>query len=160
MSSLCESPPRVKAKAPKAKPARTMRWLLAPEPGRPYGVLQVTETVGRKTFTDVYFVTSVPADYGQAALVTKMEREKGATAAYHVNLGEADHGPTCECKGWLHHGHCRHVDALSTLRDRNRLFPAERPTPGSKAPRCTVCRTAPVAAEEGWDTCAECLAAK
>jgi hypothetical protein len=64
-------------------------------------------TVGGKA-TD-YYLTGIPSDFGRGFRLEKM----GAEETYHVNL-DADR-QTCECKGHLRHGHCKHADGLAAL---------------------------------------------
>jgi hypothetical protein len=71
-----------------------------------------------------YLVSPVPSDFGSAFLLTKQEHvpidpgvwELRDTARYHVNLdGERS---SCECLGFTKHGHCKHVEGLTVLRQR------------------------------------------
>jgi hypothetical protein len=70
-------------------------------------------TVGRAAAD--YFVTSIPADFGRGFVVEKIGQE----GRYSVNL-EGDRR-TCECKGHLAHGHCKHADGLAALVAAGRL---------------------------------------
>lgn len=58
-----------------------------------------------------YTLTAVPSDYGRGFC---FEKETGE--AYHVHVEED--GATCECLGFLRHGHCKHLDGLLALRNR------------------------------------------
>jgi hypothetical protein len=60
----------------------------------------------------------VTADFGRGFLVEKIDTA-AQTAAYHVNL-DGDKR-TCECKGHLRHGHCKHADGLAALIAAGRL---------------------------------------
>jgi hypothetical protein len=60
-------------------------------------------------------VTELPADFGGGFAVEKIT--DGTT--YHVNL-DGERG-TCECKGFLHHAHCKHVEGLAALIAAGRL---------------------------------------
>ena len=72
-----------------------------------------------------YLILPIPSDFGAAFRLIKQELlpvEPGVweledTACYNVNLN----GPqsTCECLGFLQHGHCKHVEGLTVLRQRN-----------------------------------------
>jgi hypothetical protein len=111
---------------PRVKPARKLGWVFRhPEHG--YGVLRVAETVGRKVVVDDYFVLPIPADFGVAFEVTKLVPGKGADTRYAVNLGGEGEPATCECKGFLEWGHCRHVSGLQALRAAGRLGAAPAP---------------------------------
>ncbi len=40
--------------------------------------------------------------------VWRMTKDSGE----HYDVALTEHGPTCECKGWLRWGHCRHIRGL------------------------------------------------
>jgi hypothetical protein len=65
-----------------------------------------------------YFVRPLPADFGSAYEVRKIGLA-GFEPAYHVNLNGPD--SSCECKGFLHHRHCKHVEGLAALRSAGRI---------------------------------------
>jgi hypothetical protein len=116
----------VSSPRPRVKPARKLGWVWR-NPDHGYGVLRVAETVGNKTTTDDYFVLPLPSDFGAAFEVTKLVPGKGAGARYAVNLGGEGEPATCECKGFLAHGHCRHLEGLAALRAAGRLGAAPVP---------------------------------
>ena len=74
-----------------------------------------------------YLILPLVSDFGAAFRLVKQELlpidpgvwELRHTARYDVCLN----GPqsSCECKGFLHRGKCKHVDGLTTLRQRNLL---------------------------------------
>jgi hypothetical protein len=105
---------------PRPRPLRQINWEWR-HPAHGYGVLFISETSGQKTTTDHYFVLPLPADYGLAFELTKLVAGKGAEARYAVNLGGEGEPASCECKGFLSHGHCRHVEGLQALRNAGRL---------------------------------------
>jgi hypothetical protein len=111
---------------PRVKPARKLGWVWR-HPGHGYGVLRVAQAVGDKTTTDDYFVLPIPADFGVAFEVTKLVPGKGADTRYAVNLGGEGEPASCECKGFLKWGHCRHLEGLQALRAAGRLGPAPVP---------------------------------
>ncbi len=90
---------------PRPKPTRTARLLIAPEPGRPAAV---ELTVGKRS--DAYLVTEIRTDQGGRAFSTA---KAGSGETYHVRI-DGTRG-SCECKGFLHHGHCKHVAGLAAL---------------------------------------------
>jgi hypothetical protein len=65
----------------------------------------------------------LPADRGAGGLRPGFKVEKVGPeadgAAYHVNI-DGDRR-TCECKGYLRHGHCKHGDGLAALLAAGRL---------------------------------------
>jgi hypothetical protein len=72
-----------------------------------------------------YLILPLASDFGAAFRLIKQELlpvdpgvwELHDTARYDVCLnGEQS---SCECKGFLHRGQCKHVDGLTTLRQRN-----------------------------------------
>jgi hypothetical protein len=72
---------------------------------------------GRQPVRD-YFLTPMPADFGRAFKVEKV----GLTVndpPYHVNIDRGKR--SCECKGFLRHGHCKHADGLAALIAAGRL---------------------------------------
>jgi hypothetical protein len=98
---------------PRVKPARTVKLLLPPAEGQT-GALLIREG-GR---LDTYFLNRVPADFGTGFEVEKIDPLNG-NITYHVNLnGDAS---TCECKGFLRWGHCRHVESLTALQAAGQL---------------------------------------
>jgi hypothetical protein len=104
--------------APKSLPERHVALVVPPDAGGQNGVLRVTERRGRRVLVDEYFLDLVPSDLGPAYLVEKRDYGTDDGHRYHVLLGER---PSCECLGFLHYGHCRHVLALAALVAAGRL---------------------------------------
>src|SRR5262249_2308732 len=98
---------------PRGKPERRIS-IADPDPNGPARVVRVEE--GRKV--DHYHVRPIPSDFGPAYEVRKLG-EHGTEATYAVNLDPL--GPACDCLGFSHHGHCRHVEGLTALRARKQL---------------------------------------
>ena len=97
----------------RGKPARSIRLEVRPE-GDGLGIVRIT--VG-KEYAD-YFLTIIPADFGRGFKVEKI----GLTCndpPYAVNI-DGDK-KTCECKGYLRHGYCKHSDGLAALLAAGRL---------------------------------------
>jgi hypothetical protein len=89
----------------RVKPARSIRLLSAPAAGRP-GLLRIT--VGGEVFT--YRIAVIPADFGAGFELTKLLPGGRDGESYAVNLAGS-----CERKGFLSHGHCKHLDGLRKL---------------------------------------------
>ena len=97
----------------RVQPARSIRLLSAPTADRP-GLVRIT--AGK--LSTLYRLSLIPADYGAGFDLTKclmVQVEPGVYEArdgetYHVNLAGS-----CECKGFLRHGRCKHLDGLRKL---------------------------------------------
>ena len=83
--------------------------------GRPIGRRRPRSLSARKR-TD-YILTEFRADFGRGFLVEKISFD--APAAYHVNID--DERRSCECPGYVQHGHCKHSDGLAALIAAGRL---------------------------------------
>jgi hypothetical protein len=80
---------------------------MRPRPGAPFGVVRIQ--VGMQI--NLYFLQAIPCDLeGRGFALTKLDREE---VVYHVLLA----GPqsTCDCKGFLQHSHCKHMEGLLAL---------------------------------------------
>jgi hypothetical protein len=98
----------------RVKPARFIRLMVKPVDDCP-AVVRIT--IGTDQPAD-YFVTAQPADFGRGFFVEKIGIDCHGSD-YHVNI-EADKR-TCECKGYLRWGYCRHADGLAALIAAGRL---------------------------------------
>jgi hypothetical protein len=98
---------------PRTKPQRSVRLEVRPEDN---GLGIVRLTVG-KDYAD-YFLTEIPADFGRGFTVEKIGLHAN-DPAYHVNIDKDK--KSCECKGFLCHGHCKHSDGLAALIAAGRL---------------------------------------
>src|SRR4051812_30288856 len=97
---------------PRPKPARTVELILRPDAGP--GAVAIA--MGRTEAT--YLVTPIPSDFGRAFRLEKLVHF-GEASTYDVLLdGERS---TCECRGFMHHRHCKHVDTLCELVAAGRL---------------------------------------
>lgn len=71
-----------------------------------------------------YLLEVVPNNLGEVFRLTKLEYVDDGPAergdVYHVCF-EDQFNHTCECKGFLRHGHCKHLDSLKALREAGRL---------------------------------------
>ena len=111
MNATATAPAR--QRKPRTKPARSIRLEVRPE-GDGLGIVRIT--VG-KEHAD-YFLTLIPADFGRGFKVEKIGLHENEPP-YHVNI-DADRR-TCDCKGHLKHGHCKHADGLAALIGRGQL---------------------------------------
>jgi hypothetical protein len=98
---------------PRPKPARSIRLEIPPE-GKSPGVVQITVGTGH---TD-YFINELPADFGRGFKLMKLGLH-ATEGDYHVNIDGAKR--SCDCKGFLRHGHCKHSDGLAALIAAGRL---------------------------------------
>jgi hypothetical protein len=99
-----------KPRKPRPKLARTAQLHIRPEGDAP-GAVELA--VGKASAA--YLITEIPADCGRGFAVEKITDG----TAYAVNI-DADRR-SCECKGFLHHGHCKHGDGLAALIAAGRL---------------------------------------
>src|SRR5262249_33487082 len=98
---------RPRQRKPRVKPARYVRLVIPPD-GIGVGVVRLT-VAGK---SGEYLLFPVAADYGRGFRVEKIGLESRGEV-YHVNLGGEN--KTCECKGYLKRGHCKHGDGLASL---------------------------------------------
>ncbi len=98
---------------PRQKPARFIRLCVKPAGDCP-GVVRITAGKAR----DDYFLMEILADFGRGFKVEKVGLLVN-DPPYHVNL-DGDKR-SCECKGFLRHGHCKHADGLAALIAAGRL---------------------------------------
>jgi len=107
MSSIASAPRRV-------KPFRRAYVTSANEGGG--RVLTLHIRTGRKVEFFDYYLKPIPCQDGAAYEVSKLQ---GDGETYHVRI--ATDGNTCECKGFLAHGHCKHLASLVALRAAGRI---------------------------------------
>jgi hypothetical protein len=117
MTSLAPTRPAPKstpkARKPRPKPARSIRWLTSPiSSKKPYGAIRIT---CGPLVTD-YFLSEIGAAEGPGFELEKIDHAPTGqpTDRYHVNL-LPDGRHTCDCLGHEHHGHCKHVEGLQAL---------------------------------------------
>jgi hypothetical protein len=100
---------------PRPKPARFVRLVIKPAADS-VGVVRLT--VGGKSVD--YLLIPMRADFGRGFRLEKIGLEaREGEGPYHVNLDGAS--GTCECKGYLKWGHCKHGDGLAALIAAGRL---------------------------------------
>lgn len=91
---------------------RTVRLVLEPSLAWP-GILSMRVD----GLENDYFVQKVPSNFGDGFRLEKFSAQGGEV--YHIHL--SDEGHTCDCKGHVYAGHCKHVDALAALRLANKI---------------------------------------
>jgi hypothetical protein len=109
------------------KPARTVALLSRPDP---IGLLAIIVGKDRSD----YLLERIPADFGAAFALTKLELAQVEPGVYEQRRAEPYHvhfdkslGHSCTCLGFLHRGMgqdgkgCRHIAALAELRGRGLL---------------------------------------
>jgi hypothetical protein len=107
MSNVTRSPRR-------RKPVARLIGILEPPTADMPGLLKIIQ--GKEAA--IYWYREIPADFGGRAFEL---RKFQAEEAYHVLLpGNGCHG-SCECKGHLRHGHCKHSEGLQALEQAGRL---------------------------------------
>src|SRR5262249_17081963 len=84
------------------------------DPNGPAVVVRLED--GRKT--DYYSLRPLASDFGHAYEVKKIG-PAGFEPGYAVNLDPL--GAACDCLGFTHHGHCRHVEGIAALRNAGQL---------------------------------------
>jgi hypothetical protein len=111
----------VRTSRPRVKPARAVQLVSRPDP---IGLLAIT--VGKERSD--YLLERVPADFGTAFSLTKLELVEVETGVFEQRRADPYHvhfdrtlGHSCTCLGFLHHGMgqdgkgCRHLAALAEL---------------------------------------------
>jgi hypothetical protein len=111
VNSTCPPAPRQRR-----KPVRTCRLTQTNEPD--LQVLTLTAD-GRETN---YFLRSIGSDDASHGLrLEKLGAGLDVVEVYHVELFDHAGHHSCECKGFLRWGHCRHVAGLVMLHEAGTL---------------------------------------
>jgi hypothetical protein len=87
-------------------PQRMIRLLRPPDESGA-GLLALTA----KRKTTFYVFREIPCDIGGRGFLT---HRLGLGAVYHVRVGKPE-DRSCECMGFLAHGHCKHIEGLEAL---------------------------------------------
>ena len=102
-----------------------------------YGAVRIT--VGRHAH--IYLLRGVPTDLGPNQLgyqLEKLDEQMQVVTVYHVLLDARDGYSSCDCLGYLRHGHCKHVAGILTLRQATPgAFPGHG---GTHNGLCSSCR--------------------
>lgn len=99
--------PTAKTRKPVARTMRLMYWSARER----NGVLVVTE--GKKV--DSYVLREIEPGYAERAF----EFKKDGGDTHHVALERQGH--TCDCRGFVAHGHCRHASAALKLLEMGKV---------------------------------------
>jgi hypothetical protein len=96
------------------KPARSLRLVCWNEAQR-LGVLSIT--VGKESAT--YSLVEIEAGFADRAFRISKVSTDGVEADYAVALERQGH--SCECLGFLRHGHCKHSDSIRKLLELGKI---------------------------------------
>src|SRR4051812_23582840 len=99
---------------PRVKPIRRAHLTRANDSGGRILTLTIT---GRKIEGFDYYFLPIPCADGAAYELRKLLQGDGET--YHVLI--AGPSSSCECKGFLRWGHCKHLESLTALQQANLL---------------------------------------
>lgn len=119
MSTL--SPPAPAAKPSSPAPSRSVRILTTPA-GK---VMTITETKGKATLKTSYWLQEVEVSFGRRGFrLAKVVRQSGtdkdpAADVYHVLTDVS--GDSCDCRGFLRWGKCKHVSGVIAAEKANKL---------------------------------------
>ena len=97
--------------APAPKPTRTIRLLRPPVDG----VAVFSISTGARVVH--YAVHEIRCDIGGRGFAV---HKLGLGTLYHVRIGKPQ-DCSCECKGFLYHGYCRHILGLLALVRQGKL---------------------------------------
>ena len=75
--------------------------------------------------TDRYLLHTIPSDFGNGAIgfeVEKLDADLNPVEVSRTHLSNRPEDRTCDCKGCLRHGHCKHLEGIEALRKAGRLL--------------------------------------
>ena len=107
----------VTRKTPRVKVSYPPELLVTPETRDGLYAVALADPSGRSGET-LYWLRRIGSDFGDGFELTKFTPSVRGDGdeQYHVHLSNEGH--TCECKGFLRWGRCKHVDALVCLREQ------------------------------------------
>lgn len=109
-----------------------------------------------------YWMDLIPTDFGTGFRFRKIwDGHDFAEGSYDVLLDGSQ--SSCECKGFLRWGHCKHLQAAMQAASEGLAKPSPRPEEACEMPArvepaghyCTICKN--FLAVEGEDLCYDCL---
>lgn len=101
--------------ADRVKPSRSIRVAIPAFGDNPECIVVIT-VGGQCTH---YFCRPIPSDFGTAFRLEKLPLY--GFGVYAVNLGGDGAKPSCECKGFLRWGQCKHLSGVLALRQAGQL---------------------------------------
>jgi hypothetical protein len=112
--------PDRRVRTARRKPERRIRVLEQPGPDTD-GWAAIAITVGKQS--DTYLLHTIPTDFDGALAfeVEKLDNDLATVEQYHVLLADEPKETSCECKGFLRWGRCKHADGIAALRQHKRL---------------------------------------
>jgi hypothetical protein len=110
MDATATAPAR--QRKPRSKPERSIRLILAPT-ATMRGLVRITVNGRAKD----YLLAPAPSDFGRGFHLEATGLDGGAAYAVCLDGDKA----SCECKGFLKWGHCKHVEGLAALVKAGRL---------------------------------------
>ena len=116
------------------KSERRIKVLEQPGPDTD-GRAAIAITVGKQS--DTYLLRTIPTDFDGTlgSEVEKLDADLATVEQYHVLLADDPKGTSCECKGFLRWGHCKHTGGIQALRQHQRLKLFEPYSPRRPEPR-------------------------
>lgn len=93
--------------------------------------------------TTFYQLAALDHGFGEAAFrLSKADRGEGPGEVYDVLIDGAR--SSCECKGFLRHHHCKHLEGIEALIQSGKLaVPAPKQQPAKREPWCEHCQDDP-----------------
>jgi len=102
---------------PRVKPTLSFRLVAGDPP-----LIEVTEKTAHTMKFSWYYVTPIPSGYAPAWALTKSALTDGSDPEERSYEVVCEGGVyICSCKGNVAHGHCRHAEAIRTLREGGAL---------------------------------------
>ena len=112
--------PATRTRKPAPKPTREVKVLNGPSAADTASLICITLLRGKKVVRadlELYFVTPIASDFGRAFMLDKSSTspDGGVEGMNHYCCCLNGTESTCECMGFLAHGHCKHIESLAEL---------------------------------------------